>query len=263
MNRYRKIYEHHYGEIPRDDTGRSYEVHHIDGNHKNDSPENLTAITIQEHYDIHYARGDWGACNKILCRMQLSPDEISKICSELSSKTQKKRVADGTHHWLSGDLQRELQNRLVKEGTHHFITNPPNKGRKQTDDEKLQRSKSNKGNTNLIASGLASLFITDNPVYQQIIDGKNVFLTDKHPNKDGKTIKRLMEEGNHPIVKVHTCPHCGKSGKGIAMFTHHFDNCIKIKPRKTKMCENCGKEIWINNFTRHFRACNLKGNSSE
>ena len=29
---YRKIYEKVYGPIPREDNGRSFEIHHIDGN---------------------------------------------------------------------------------------------------------------------------------------------------------------------------------------------------------------------------------------
>ena len=38
---YRKIYEQHYGPIPKDTDGRSYEIHHIDGNHNNNDINNL------------------------------------------------------------------------------------------------------------------------------------------------------------------------------------------------------------------------------
>ena len=58
---YRKIYENHIGTIPREATGRTYEIHHIDGNHTNNDPTNLTAVTLQEHNDIHYAQGDYPA----------------------------------------------------------------------------------------------------------------------------------------------------------------------------------------------------------
>ena len=88
---YRKIYEQHYGRIPKDSDGRRYEVHHIDGNHKNDSPENLKAVSIQEHYDIHYTQGDWGACQAIAIRMSKSHKEIG----ELAVKAAQKRVAAG------------------------------------------------------------------------------------------------------------------------------------------------------------------------
>lgn len=45
-NKYRKIYVNHFGPIPKDITGRSYEIHHIDGNHLNNDPNNLKAVSI-------------------------------------------------------------------------------------------------------------------------------------------------------------------------------------------------------------------------
>ena len=29
--------------------------------------------------------------------------------------------------------------------------------------------------------------------------------------------------------KIHTCPHCGKQGKGNGMYKHHFNNCKQNK----------------------------------
>ena len=52
---YRKIYEDHYGPIPKEENGRSYEIHHLDGNSNNNDPKNLIAVTLQEHYNIHYS----------------------------------------------------------------------------------------------------------------------------------------------------------------------------------------------------------------
>lgn len=76
---YRKIYEEHYGPIPIDDNNRTYEIHHIDGNRENNSPDNLIALSIKEHYDLHYKQGDYGACVMIAKRMKLPSDHISKI----------------------------------------------------------------------------------------------------------------------------------------------------------------------------------------
>ena len=53
---YRKIFMKTYGSIPKDKDGRSYEIHHIDGNNSNNSPENLKAVSIEEHYYIHLDR---------------------------------------------------------------------------------------------------------------------------------------------------------------------------------------------------------------
>jgi hypothetical protein len=145
-NNYRKIYENHVGPIPREQSGRSYEIHHIDGNHNNNDPANLIAVTIQEHYNAHYAAGDWAACLYIKGqRMEYSFEEISELalknaqqriksgnhpfigptlnlkmlaegkhasqrieCREAISRYQRKQVADGKHHLLGGEIQRQL-----------------------------------------------------------------------------------------------------------------------------------------------------------
>jgi hypothetical protein len=91
----RRIYKKLYGKIPKDILGRSYDIHHIDGNHSNDDPTNLIAVSIQEHYDIHYAKCDWGACYTIALRIKKS----AKLISELASKSNKERIANGTHNW--------------------------------------------------------------------------------------------------------------------------------------------------------------------
>lgn len=79
MSIHREIWKNHYGEIPRADDGRSYEIHHIDGNRKNNSIENLLCITIREHYDIHLSQGDYGAAGMISKRMDLPADHMSKL----------------------------------------------------------------------------------------------------------------------------------------------------------------------------------------
>lgn len=114
---YRKIYENHYGFIPKDDEGRSYDIHHIDGNHNNNNPNNLTCVSIQEHYEIHHTQSDWGACQSIAMRMALSPTDKSR----LSTLSNLQRVSNGTHNFLGGDVSRKTQLRRVKEGTHHFL----------------------------------------------------------------------------------------------------------------------------------------------
>jgi hypothetical protein len=76
---HRKLWIKKFGPIPKDADGRSLEIHHIDGNHKNNTIDNLQLVTIQEHYDIHYSNGDYGACALIAKRMNLPPDHSSKI----------------------------------------------------------------------------------------------------------------------------------------------------------------------------------------
>lgn len=117
---YRSIYKKHFGEVPRDKSGRLFDIHHIDGNHSNNLPENLIAIEIQEHYNIHYKNEDWGACVMIGLRMKLSANEIST----LNSMAAKKRVEDGTHHWKTtehADSVKERIRHLVECGTYHML----------------------------------------------------------------------------------------------------------------------------------------------
>lgn len=112
-NTHRTIYKNTNGPIPKDVDGRTYDIHHIDGDHMNNNPNNLTAITLQEHYDIHHAQGDWLACHAIALRMKVTPDVIS----ELARKGNLKRVKEGTHHFLGG----EIQKKKILEGTHQFL----------------------------------------------------------------------------------------------------------------------------------------------
>lgn len=118
MNHYRKIYEEHYGLIPVDEQGRTYDIHHLDGNHSNNDISNLKAVSIKEHYEIHLAKEDWGACYLIMLRMNSSPSELS----EMSKKTQRKLVENGTHVLLNGEMQRRIQLEKVENGTHHLLS---------------------------------------------------------------------------------------------------------------------------------------------
>lgn len=115
---YRKIYEKHNGPIPIDELGRTYEIHHIDGNHGNNHPTNLKAVTVQEHYDIHYAQGDWAACLYIAGQRL---GKTAKELSDLSKRTQKKLVDEGRHNFLGGDIQTKSNHNRVANGTHPFL----------------------------------------------------------------------------------------------------------------------------------------------
>ena len=44
----RRIYKKYHGAIPD-----GYEIHHIDGDRFNDSPENLVAVSHEEHVKLH------------------------------------------------------------------------------------------------------------------------------------------------------------------------------------------------------------------
>ena len=48
-DKYRKIFLNHHGIIPKDEEGRSYEIHHIDGNHSNNEPKNLIYMVLRKY----------------------------------------------------------------------------------------------------------------------------------------------------------------------------------------------------------------------
>lgn len=125
---YRKIYETHYGPIPLDDKGRTYEIHHIDGDHTNNDVINLRLVTIEEHYQIHYDQGDYGACFYMAQRMNLTRKEKS----DLSRKSNEMRVQNKTHNFLGGKISGDTSRRRVLEGTHIFLD--PEVARKSAND---------------------------------------------------------------------------------------------------------------------------------
>ncbi len=96
---YRKIYEDHNGPIPSDDSGRTYEIHHINGNRLDNSIDNLLCVSITDHYQIHFKQGDWAACSAIALRMKLSPSELSAKLSRLAIDNNAEKIENGTHHF--------------------------------------------------------------------------------------------------------------------------------------------------------------------
>lgn len=67
---YRRIWEAQHGQIPVDEKGRRYEIHHIDGNHENNLIDNLKCLSIEEHYKIHLNQGDLVEAALIAKRMK-------------------------------------------------------------------------------------------------------------------------------------------------------------------------------------------------
>lgn len=118
---HRQIYKSYHGPIPNDEDGRTYEIHHIDGNPLNNSIENLIALSIKDHYDIHYKQEDWIACFRIAKRMKISPQEKS----ELARKANAIRIMNGTHNfqnaeWSSTNATTANKSR-VDSGTHNLL----------------------------------------------------------------------------------------------------------------------------------------------
>jgi hypothetical protein len=198
-NNYRKIYEQHYGSIPKDSSGKTYDIHHIDGNRKNNQPNNLVALSTSEHFDLHYSQGDWAACHRLGGKMKLSAEQLS----ELARLTQEKRVQDGTHPWLDREEARNRATQRVKNGTHPWLGG------------ETQRITQNK----LVTQG-------KHP-FQKREDGTS-HMSERvengtHPMQNPKNIEALKERlakevanGTHPFVGSEL------NKKRVAEGTHHF-----------------------------------------
>jgi len=200
---YRKIYEQYHGSIPYESNGRTYEIHHIDGNHNNNNINNLIAITIQEHYNLHYAQGDYGACHFIKLRMKLNRTESSKIQSDLSRKIARKRVADGTHPWL-GD--KNPGRKRVADGTHLWLG--PEHNRK------------------MVEAGI-------HPFLGGHIQKKTqqaLVKQNRHHLQGGSVQRKVIDEGRHPSQVRVSCL-CCKQEKNLSTFTRdHGDKCKLMIP---------------------------------
>ena len=193
---YYKIYINHYGPIPKDSDGRSDEIHHIDGNHSNNDPTNLTAITIREHYNIHYAQGDYGACYLIASQRQiLSPQELS----ELATLNNLRRVANGTHPWTGAD-----HNRKLREMYPNF----------DKDNAKLTSQR----NAKLVADGTHNLLGDNNPARKRVALGIH------HTQGPQHNLNKLAA-GTHPSQLKISCICCRKTVDAANYKRWHGDNC--------------------------------------
>ena len=89
--KYRKIYEsqHNCCLLP------GIHIHHIDGDRSNNDPSNLKAVTIQEHYDIHFSQGDYYAAFQLGRLLKDTPESWLEAAKQNGKKIGKKMWAEG------------------------------------------------------------------------------------------------------------------------------------------------------------------------
>jgi ribosomal protein L37AE/L43A len=204
MTIYRKIYKQHYGPIPKDNQGRTYDIHHKDGDRSNNSIDNLVALSIQEHYDIHYSQGEYGACYALSVRMKSTPEELSDIARkvayqkiqngthpfqnpevqrkgvEAAAIVNEKRIQDGTHNFQGGEIQRESNLKRVENKTHNFLGPASNQAR--------------------ITAGTHNLI-------------------------GGAVMRKQLAEGKHTSQLKKVCEYCSKTVSVNNYTRWHGDNC--------------------------------------
>lgn len=194
---YRKIWESHYGPIPKDQHGRSYEIHHIDGNRGNNDLANLACVTIDEHYDIHMAQGDEGACIAIELRRShnMSSAEISERVRRLNFL----RMAEGTHPFFKPDF------------VNPFAT--------RDDGTNIQTDRVTNGTHHLLGGTIQSAWQQD-----AVRNGTHNFL-------GGDVVRQALENGTHASQILITCVHCRETHSKAIFMRDHGDKCHEVTSR--------------------------------
>jgi hypothetical protein len=204
---YRKIYINHHGLIPKDEDNRSFDIHHIDSNHKNNEPNNLIAISIKEHYNIHYNKGEYGAALMIKARMKATPEELSR----LGSLEQQKRVKNKTHNMLGGQIQRKR----VERKTHNFLGSKHNynqlkNGTHVTQNYESMKIISEKARTREKEKVEKGLHYWKSEDYKIFCRERNL---------------KLVNEGRHPSQQKSACPYCNKLYAKNHLTRYHGEKC--------------------------------------
>ena len=129
-----KIYEEHYGPLPKDSEGRKYEVHHKDGNRDNNTHENLEALSIEQHFVLHYNQKDWLACLGLAKRLYkygyYDISEFQRIEKDLKKKS--KNLTENCLH--CGGTYKSLNWGILKHIS-RCKKNPANNRKSPPDDE--------------------------------------------------------------------------------------------------------------------------------
>lgn len=184
-------------------------VHHIDGNHLNNAPENLLEVSAKEHYRLHFERKDYGACILLAKSAGIEPDELAKIQRLHGLKCKENKT--GFH---SDTFERQ---RHISEIWKKF---PP--GRKPvTDGQRVLKFKT---------EDEVEKFISNNSGWRRgLPDSFKAGLKKTNRRITSEEAKNIslnrMEKGTHNFITEHTCPHCSKKGKGPMMKRWHFDKC--------------------------------------
>lgn len=213
----REVYRRHYGPIPE-----GWHVHHIDGNRKNNDPKNLIALSPEEHYHVHLERGDpvnrkyfqgaaksgsksWVNTNLDEARLEARKNKLPFRRPGAAAKAAIASVA----------IQKETRGTVGNGGFGRNNTSPAEAGRK--------------GGTKSGPKVAALYFTTEWQAKAGKGGTKKLLAEGRHSSQIGTAGFQqpglAAKAGKLQTQVVHTCSHCGKTGKSNAMFAWHFDRC--------------------------------------
>jgi len=190
---YRRIWEEAYGKIPVDEKGRSYEIHHIDGNRDNNELSNLQCLSIEEHYKLHLEKKEYAAANLIAKRLNqqiVKGFTGNRKGAKLTEEHKKALINSRIGHKATEETKKKISNSLKGRKS----LEPGKKRKPHTEETKRKISEKHKGKK----------------------------LTEELKAK-------LSELKKGKVYSKQTCPYCGKTGGGGRMKGSHFVNC-KNKP---------------------------------
>jgi hypothetical protein len=123
---YRKLWEQHHGPIPKDGYGRTYDIHHIDGNRKNNSLENLVCLSIEDHYKIHLKQFEEAKSEKEFASLVFLSKRMNRSIDTLTGWTRSDETKEKIRQTLTGKKRpKEVVEKVSKKL----------KGHKWTDDQ--------------------------------------------------------------------------------------------------------------------------------
>lgn len=250
-NKYRKIWIENFGPIPKDEYGKTYHIHHIDGNRENNELTNLKCVSIMEHFNIHYNQKDWGACAMIMAG---NPERFSKeFISEIHRKMvykenpndytfnrpdvraknirqMKEKIAKGTFHLQTGEIQSRTNRKLIQMGKHNF----------QSSEAKLAVSKRNqeqlKNGTHPFLKKRVSI---NAATRKRVVEGKHHLQSKEHSERMTRINLENSKNGNHNFQHYKTCEHCGFVGRGFGYIANHGKYCLDNPISHRVVCIYC------------------------
>lgn len=187
---HRKVWEKFNGPIPLDEFGRSYHIHHIDGNPCNNELPNLLCLSPNDHFELHRTQGDFGAAFLLMNNhLSLSAEERSDIISKANSE-----------RWKN-----------YSENERKSIINKNRNSNKTTWSSTVLRRE-----TGLKVHQSYSDKTKEQKEQEALIKSSSIKSAWKSSSFDAQR--------EHMSSKV-VCPHCGKEGQKAAMSRYHFDRC--------------------------------------
>ena len=112
--------------------------------------------------------------------------------SEEATHENQKRIINGTHNFIGGEIPRKNQLKRVAEGVHQWLGDK-------------------------------------NPTIEKIKNGTHLWLSEQHKLATSANNRKKLDNKSHHFLKNVICPHCTKEGQLTAMKRWHFENCKSIK----------------------------------